>query len=216
MWTSKPFAPLLARSRPNPGGVGPMTIALLMQNTVRAAGDGGEKLDTMIFPAHLTPELAVAQFFSLSQERVGVRAAIIPKPGSPKISRQNDPCNLLTDAASCPICNARSSAKESARNPTANFFLIGVINYLQVPQLAGHGVAAIAVQSFGYGRRGQSSPRPLPASSRPTRLPSSARPKSNSHSKDAADARQPAITCFGSELNSRTRRLIISRCWWTM
>ncbi len=29
--------PIAARITPNPGGVGPMTIAVLMQNTVRAA-----------------------------------------------------------------------------------------------------------------------------------------------------------------------------------
>jgi 5,10-methylene-tetrahydrofolate dehydrogenase/methenyl tetrahydrofolate cyclohydrolase len=29
--------PLAGRITPNPGGVGPMTIAMLMQNTVRAA-----------------------------------------------------------------------------------------------------------------------------------------------------------------------------------
>jgi len=34
--------PLAGRITPNPGGVGPMTIAMLMQNTVCAAERGGK------------------------------------------------------------------------------------------------------------------------------------------------------------------------------
>ncbi len=36
-WIFKNVQPVAGKITPNPGGVGPMTIAMLMQNTVRAA-----------------------------------------------------------------------------------------------------------------------------------------------------------------------------------
>ena len=37
MWILQRVQPMAGKITPNPGGVGPMTIAMLMQNTVRAA-----------------------------------------------------------------------------------------------------------------------------------------------------------------------------------
>jgi methylenetetrahydrofolate dehydrogenase (NADP+)/methenyltetrahydrofolate cyclohydrolase len=40
-WTTRPVAEVASRSRPVPGGVGPMTIAMLLANTVKSGGARG-------------------------------------------------------------------------------------------------------------------------------------------------------------------------------